>query len=667
MSQRSNQVSNFFLPNSTYEKSDISGFTAWSSVRDPAQVFTLLESVYQAFDKIARKRGVFKVETIGDSYVAVTGLPDPQEDHALIMCRFARDCRAKMNAITQSLDLTLGPDTSDLKMRFGLHSGPVTAGVLRGEKSRFQLFGDTVNTAARMESTGQRDQIQLSATTADLVTKAGKGHWIRAREEKVLAKGKGELQTYWFHPQNSRRSISSTISDDSLTKQSDDIWGNQEDGEADDSQLDIMQQKQKHIRLIDYNVDLLAGLLRQVIAQRRMLNLAKIDATQEPAPVFSREKSNVKVLDEVVEVISLPEFDAAAYKGYVDPETINLGPAVKAQLKRYVAVIAAMYRNNPFHNFEHASHVTMSVNKLLQRIVAPEMKVRRRSLQMGGKELASDLHHYTYGITSDPLTQLAIVFAALIHDCDHWGVSNQQLVQEGVPIAEKYQNKSVAEQNSVDLAWDLLMDEEEYGELLKCMFATQSELDRFRQVVVNVVMATDIFDPELLAMRQARWEKAFTERDDDTPNRKATIVIEHIVQASDVAHSMQHWHVYQKWNRRLFDELYTAYRAGRMAKDPSEFWVDGEVKFFDSYVIPLAKKLKECGVFGVSSEECLNYAMNNRNEWKSKGAQIVAELVLNYKLRDEEEAERLRQEELNKENGKKRRFARRRSLFTSGG
>jgi class 3 adenylate cyclase len=66
---------------------DISGFTAWSSEREPAQVFKLLETIYRSFDRIARKRKVFKVETIGDCYLCVTGLPEPQPDHAVIMAK----------------------------------------------------------------------------------------------------------------------------------------------------------------------------------------------------------------------------------------------------------------------------------------------------------------------------------------------------------------------------------------------------------------------------------------------------------------------------------------------------------------------------------------------------------------------------------------------------
>ena len=102
--------------------------------------------MYNSFDQIARRLGVFKVETIGDCYVAACGLPEARKDHAIVMARFARHCLDKLNEIVLNLETELGYGTADLGMRFGIHSGPVTAGVLRGEKSRFQLFGDTVNT-----------------------------------------------------------------------------------------------------------------------------------------------------------------------------------------------------------------------------------------------------------------------------------------------------------------------------------------------------------------------------------------------------------------------------------------------------------------------------------------------------------------------------------------
>jgi class 3 adenylate cyclase len=187
-------------PNCTVLFADIAGFTAWSSERAPTEVFKLLETLYGAFDKIAKKYKVFKVETIGDCYVAVTGLPTPQDAHAVAMCRFSSSCNTKMNQMMHILVEKLGPDTANLSMRFGLHSGPVTAGVLRGEKARFQLFGDTVNTAARMESTGQKGRIHISKATAALIQKAGKGSWMKIREELVEAKGKGMMQTYWVEP-----------------------------------------------------------------------------------------------------------------------------------------------------------------------------------------------------------------------------------------------------------------------------------------------------------------------------------------------------------------------------------------------------------------------------------------------------------------------------------
>lgn len=86
------------------------------------------------------------------------------------------------------------------------------------------------------------------------------------------------------------------------------------------------------------------------------------------------------------------------------------------------------------------------------------------------------------------------------------------------------------------------------------------------------------------------------------------------------------WHIYRKWNERLYKETLAAFLAGRTDKDPSADWYQGELGFFDFHVIPLAKKLKDGGVFGVSSHEYLNYALSNRKDWESMGREIVVDM-----------------------------------------
>ena len=129
-----------------------------------------------------------------------------------------------------------------------------------------------------------------------------------------------------------------------------------------------------------------------------------------------------------------------------------------------------------------------------------------------------------------------------------------QLVKEGASVATMYDERSVAEQNSLVLAWSLLMGDR-FTNLRNTICATGTELSRFRELSINAVMATDIIDIELKQLRNNRWDKAFKrdissiniqdyEEEDDTRdsiNRKATIVIEHLIQASDVSHTMQHW------------------------------------------------------------------------------------------------------------------------------
>ena len=87
---------------------------------------------------------------------------------------------------------------------------------------------------------------------------------------------------------------------------------------------------------------------------------------------------------------------------------------------------------------------------------------------------------------------------------------------------------------------------------------------------------------------------------------------------------MQHWHIYIKWNERLFHEVQKAYKIGRVKTDPAKGWYEGEMKFFDYVIIPLAKKPKQCGAFGVASDEYLSYAEANRHEWEMKGRSIVS-------------------------------------------
>ena len=479
---------------------------------------------------------------------------------------------------------------------------------------RVDIFSQ-MNTASRMESNGQPGKIQCSQETADLLIAAGKQHWLTPREDKIIAKGKGELQTFWISTSHSGSSSGQRSAASEL--------GNAEDTNIKDpDQADInggasVKRDAKTERLVQWNVDVLLSLLRKVAVYRGENEPLKNIRKWEQSPGST-------VLDEVQEIITLPVYDVERQSSLIDPEDIDLGKEVEEQLHQYVSTVASLYRSNPFHNFEHASHVTMSVVKLMSRIVAPDVEATDGDLE-------STLHKYTFGITSDPLTQFACVFSALIHDVDHPGVPNTRLIEENPGLAAVYKNKSVAEQNSVDLSWDLLQDDS-FVDLRKAIYSTLDEQKRFRQLVVNSVMATDIMDKDLKALRNARWDKAFSENtnndtEKDIIDRKATIVIEHLIQASDVAHTMQHWHIYRKWNERLFDEMYCAYMDGRSETCPTDSWYKGEIGFFDFYIIPLAKKLKDCGVFGVSSDEYLNYAEKNRDEWEQRGQEVVAKMV----------------------------------------
>lgn len=184
--------------------------------------------------------------------------------------------------------------------------------------------------------------------------------------------------------------------------------------------------------------------------------------------------------------------------------------------------------------------------KLISRIVSP---LESLSKQYGSERRlnASKLYDHTFGLTSDPLTLFACAFSALIQSVDHPGVPNNVLVRENGDLAVKYKNQSIAEQNSIDVAWNLLMADK-YTDLRAALFSTSSEQHHFRQIVIHSVMATDMLDPKLKEMRHQQWKQTFggshlphrRTMSRDIDNRKATIVIEHLMQTSSIAHTMQH-------------------------------------------------------------------------------------------------------------------------------
>lgn len=165
---------------------DIVGFTMYSRGTEPEQVVSALNDIFTRFDILSSKHGLEKIKTIGDCYMAVAGLPEANDDHAFSTAQFALEAKDIMhNYVT--------PDGHKLMFRIGIDSGPVVAGVIGESKFSYDLWGDAVNMASRMESTGLPNEIQV---TKDFLARIeGKGIEYKERCD-VNIKGKGIITTY---------------------------------------------------------------------------------------------------------------------------------------------------------------------------------------------------------------------------------------------------------------------------------------------------------------------------------------------------------------------------------------------------------------------------------------------------------------------------------------
>ncbi len=169
---------------------DFKGFTQLSEKLTPKELVAEINECFSAFDHIMQKHGVEKIKTIGDAYMAAGGLPTPNKTHPIDVVKAALDIQKFMLELKEKKQ---AEGKLFFEIRIGVHTGPVVAGIVGVKKFAYDIWGDTVNTASRMESSGEVGKVNISGATYELV----KNNYQCNHRGKITAKGKGEIDMYF--------------------------------------------------------------------------------------------------------------------------------------------------------------------------------------------------------------------------------------------------------------------------------------------------------------------------------------------------------------------------------------------------------------------------------------------------------------------------------------
>jgi adenylate cyclase len=168
---------------------DVVDFTRLSAHLSPTELVVLLNEIFSTLDRLAEQHSLEKIKTIGDAYMVVGGLPTPRPDHAEAVAEMALDIHKEIAPFFK-----MKKDDKPLCVRIGIHTGPVVAGVIGTKKFSYDLWGDTVNIASRMESHGLGGRIQVTATTYERL----RDKYLFEERGMIQVKGKGEMMTYFL-------------------------------------------------------------------------------------------------------------------------------------------------------------------------------------------------------------------------------------------------------------------------------------------------------------------------------------------------------------------------------------------------------------------------------------------------------------------------------------
>lgn len=622
------------LTNATLMVAGICALEKWGEEKEPKETTHLLETVHQSLIVVAKRHGVTQVEMIDGNFLAIVGSNDSDVDHAAILVRFACECRKRVSELFKSMS------AKELSIRFGIHSGNMKPDMscIGDGNNRFQLFGDTVDIAYQMLDHGKANRIHVSVDTAELLNLSGKSNWVSPRSDLVPVKMLGNMCTFWVKP----KACLSTAKANQIPNCKNDVGESTSSSLSartnweDSCSLNDVSEKEFE-SLVDQNTAILLRYLRAIYARR-------LASKQNPLNnIASSWESDIEIgssiIEEAREMVQPASFDFKVSMNQVDPSLTEIPSEVQSQLRVYVASIGTAYhQENPFHNFQHASHTVLSIDQMIKKITSTSniMLTGFDGIPRTKGDIAEELDEKTFSIYSDPIIQFSMVFSALVHDVDHMGVSNQQLIKNGSPLASLYKKRCISEQNSVDISWWLLMTAD-FDDLRSAIYSNSMEKRRFRQVIVNSVIATDVLDSKMKQHRDNNWNKVFAKKAksnrlnymeaNEKRNIQVTSIIECVAQVADLSYRGQSYLLYKKWNERLFKEACRAYQEGRLEENPALNWYKSELNYFDNFLIPSLSRLSDTGVFGGSGESYLTQALDNRNAWKVDGEVMVQDMA----------------------------------------